>query len=149
MNYSLQRTPGVRLVLALSAATLVAAPDAGAQVLPPHPNAPKANWALFDRFSTPNTRGIVFSTNITPRWIGETDSMFYSWKDHSGERWFLVDARKRVKQPLFNHHKLAAQLSQQIKKAVEAFALSEELSALNITKDHKHLRFTADSQRFN
>ena len=142
------RALGVRLVPALSAALLVAVP-ADAQVLPPHPQAPKANWALFDKFSTPNTRGMVFSTNITPRWIGESDSMFYSWKDHTGERWFLVDARKRTKTPLFNHHKLATQLSQQIRKAVEAFALGEEISSINITKDHKNLRFAVDSTRYN
>ncbi len=149
MLYTSSRAPGGRLVPVLTAALLIAAPVAQAQVLPPHPNAPKANWVLFDKFSPASMRGMVFSTNIIPRWIGETDSMFYSWKDHTGERWFLVDARKRTKQPLFNHHKLATQLSVASKKAVEAFALSDEVNMINITRDHKNLRFSVDSQRFN
>jgi dipeptidyl-peptidase-4 len=143
------RAPGARLLSTMCATLLVAASSANAQVLPPNPQAPKANWALFDRFSTAGTRGIVFSTSITPRWIGETDSVFYSWKDHTGEHWYLVDARRKTKQPLFDQHKFASQLSQLIKKAVEAYALSEEFTLINITKDHKNLRFAVDSERFN
>ena len=149
MSNASSRAPGGRLVPVLTAALLIGAPVAQAQVLPPHPNAPKANWVLFDKFSPANARSMVFSTNIIPRWIGETDSMFYSWKDHTGERWFLADARKRTKQPLFDHHKLATQLSVAIKKAVGAFALSDEVNLINITRDHNNLRFSVDSQRFN
>jgi hypothetical protein len=91
-----------RLISAL-AALAVTASSAYAQVLPPHPNAPKANWALYEKFSAANVRGMTFSTNITPRWIGETDSVFYSWRDRTGEHWYLVNAATRAKKPLFDH----------------------------------------------
>lgn len=120
-----------------------------AQVPPPNPDGPKANWALWEKFSAANMRNMVFSTNITPRWVGETDSMFYSWKDHTGTRWYLVDASKRTKQPLFNHQKLAAQLSNLRNKGIESFALDGEFTSINITKDHKNLRFSIDSTRYN
>ena len=119
------------------------------QALPPNPNGPNANWAQYDKFSTANVRTMTFSTTIAPRWIGETDSVFYSWRDHTGERWYLVNALTRSKKPLFDQAKLAAQLTMLRKKAVDANALNDQFTVLNITKDHKHLRFAVDSERFN
>ena len=46
----------------------------------------RANWTLADRFSIANMRNLAFSTSVTPRWIGETDSMFYNWRDKRGGR---------------------------------------------------------------
>ncbi|MGV3707852.1 MAG: DPP IV N-terminal domain-containing protein [Gemmatimonas sp.] len=128
---------------------LAVSPVANAQVPPPNPNGPKANWALFNQFGTAALRNMTFSTTITPRWIGETDSMFYSWRDTKGDRWYLVNAALKTKKPLFDHTKLAAQLSVHKKRAVEAYNLSEQFTVLNITKDHKHLRFAVDSTRYN
>ncbi len=145
MSFNAHRAPLARVVIAL----LVAVSSAHAQVLPPNPNGPKANWALFDKFSTTNMRNIAFSTTITPRWIGETDSVFYDWRDHTGEHWYLVNALLRTKKPLFDHAKLAAQLSVLKKKAVEAYALNDQFTLINITKDHKNLRFASDSVRYN
>ncbi len=120
-----------------------------AQALPPHPNGPKANWALYEKFSAANVRTMTFSTTITPRWVGETDSVFYNWRDHTGEHWYLVNALTRTKKPLFDHAKLAAQLTMLRKKAVHAYSLNDHFSLINITKDHKSLRFAVDSERFN
>ncbi len=143
---SAQFTRRTAQTLAIAA---VCASVASAQVLPPNPNGPKANWALFDKFSAANVRTMTFSTNITPRWIGETDSLFYSWRDHTGERWWLVNAVAHTKKPLFDHGKLAAQLTMLRKKAVESYALNDVFTVINITKDHKNLRFAADSDRYN
>lgn len=120
-----------------------------AQVPAPNPDGPKANWTLFNQFATASLRNMTFSTTITPRWVAETDSMFYSWRDHTGDRWYLVNAATRTKKPLFDHYKLAAQLSILKKRAVEAYNLSTEFTLINITKDHKNLRFAADSIRYN
>ena len=46
----------------------MAATATHAQVPAPNPQGPKANWALFDKFSTINARGMTFSTTVTPRW---------------------------------------------------------------------------------
>lgn len=133
----------------LLAGSVAQASVMGAQALPAHPNAPKANWALFNRFGTPAMRNMTFSTSITPRWIGETDSMFYSWRDTKGDRWYLVNAALKSKKALFDHAKLAAQLSVLKQRAVEAYNLSEQFTTMNITKDHKSLRFAVDSTRYN
>ncbi len=130
-------------------AGLAFVPVAIAQVPPPNPNGPKANWTLFNQFGTASLRNMTFSTTITPRWIGESDSLFYSWRDHTGDHWYLVNAVTKVKKPLFDQSKLAAQLSVLRAKAIESFNLSEYFTIVNITKDHKHLRFAIDSTRYN
>ena len=130
-------------------ASLVSAPPAITQVPAPNPNGPKANWTLFNQFGTASLRNMTFSTTITPRWIGESDSLFYSWRDHSGDKWWLVNAVTKVKKPLFDQVKLAAQLSMMRQRGIEAFNLSEQFTIVNITKDHKHLRFAIDSTRYN
>ena len=93
------------------AASLLAGSVAHAQVPAPNPEGPKANWTLFNQFGTPSMRNLVFSTSITPRWIGESDSLFYNWRDRFGEHWYLVNAFTKTKKPLFDQAKLAAQLS--------------------------------------
>jgi dipeptidyl-peptidase-4 len=130
---------------ALTGAVFVAG-AAHAQVPAPNPNGPKANWALFEKFSTANMRGMTFSTNVQSRWVGETDSLFYSWEDHTGRTFFLVNAVTKQKKPLFDHVKLAAQLSILHRKAFDPDKLP--FSTLNFTKDHKHLRFQVDSTRY-
>jgi dipeptidyl aminopeptidase/acylaminoacyl peptidase len=131
------------------AALVCASPALNAQVPAPSPQGPKANWALYDKFSSANLRAMIFSTSVTPRWIGETDSMFYSWRDHTGEHWYLVNAAQRTRKPLFDQVKLAAQLSVFLKKPVSSNALNTHFTVINITKDHKNLRFAADSVRYN
>jgi dipeptidyl-peptidase-4 len=131
------------------AAALFAASAAQAQVPAPNPDGPKANWTLFNQFGTPSMRNLVFSTTITPRWIGESDSLFYNWRDRFGEHWYLVNAATKTKKPLFDQAKLAAQLSMLRERSIDAYALNELFSIVNITKDHKNLRFAVDSTRYN
>ncbi len=106
----------------------------------------RANWTLADRFSTANMRNMAFSTSVAPRWLGETDSMFYNWRDRNGGTFFLVVPRNRVKRPLFDHEKLAQELSRVHKKPYEPGKLP--FTSLNFTKDHKRIRFQVDSTRY-
>lgn len=80
------------IVLVASAVTTASTTLAHAQALPPNPNGPQANWALFDKFSTANARLLTYSTTVTPRWIGQSDSLFYSWRD---PHWRALVPRKR------------------------------------------------------
>lgn len=137
-----------RLHLLLALGFCMAVP-LSAQVPAPNPDGPRANWAFFEKYSPTALRGAVYSTTATPKWIGESDSLFYNWRDSKGDHWWLAIASSKVKKPLFNHVKLAAQLSTLRNKAVEAFALNTAFTAINITKDHKNLRFTTDSIRYN
>ncbi len=106
----------------------------------------RANWALAERFGTANMRNLTFSTAVAPRWIGETDSMFYNWRDRNGATFYLVVPQQRLKRPLFDHEKLAEELSRLHRKPYEPGKLP--FTAVNFTKDHKRIRFQVDSTRY-
>lgn len=117
-----------------------------AQVTPSSARAPQANWQLAERFSQSNLRTVVSSQGVQPRFLGETDSMFYNWRDKAGTRWMLVAPAQRVKRPLFDHAKLAAVLSETHRRPYDAHALP--FQTLNFTKDHRRIRFTVDTVRY-
>ncbi len=106
----------------------------------------RANWTLADRFSVANMRNLAFSTSVAPRWLGETDSMFYNWRDKNGGTFYLVVPTTRTKRPLFDHVKLAEELSRLHRKPYEPGKLP--FTTLNFTKDHKKIRFQVDSTRY-
>lgn len=136
----------VRMLVALplAAFSLEAQPMPQVEMQPVRVN--RANWALAERFSTANMRNLTFSTSVAPRWIGETDSMFYQWRDRNGATFYLVVPAQRLKRPLFDHARLAEELSRLHRKAFEPGKLP--FNAVNFTKDHKRLRFVVDSTRY-
>jgi dipeptidyl aminopeptidase/acylaminoacyl peptidase len=136
--------PRPRCRAARRAALLLALPAALAAQ--PGDRAPQANWQLAERFSPANLRTVIGSMAVQPRFLGETDSMFYNWRDHTGSRWMLVAPDRRVKRPLFDHVKLAAALSETHRRPYDAHNLP--FQALNVTKDHQRIRFTVDSVRY-
>lgn len=71
----------------------------------------KANWALANKFSPEATRDVIYSTSVNARFINKTDSAWYYWKDRNGSRFMLVVPKTRTKQPLFDHARLAADLT--------------------------------------
>jgi dipeptidyl-peptidase 4 len=130
-----------RFVLLLVAAILAfgaAAPTAAQQ--------PTANWPLAERFTNEALRPYIYGGAVTPRWINQTDSMFYTWREPSGTRYTLVVPRTREKKPLFDHVKMAAQLSELGRKPREAHDLSLDL--ISFTPDHRMMRFVVDSMRY-
>ena len=74
------------LVLVALAAMPLAAQD--------HAN--KANWQLAEKFSAANLRSKVFTTAVNPRWLGQSDSLCYNWKDHGGSSFTLYAARSSL-----------------------------------------------------
>ena len=106
----------------------------------------RANWELSDKFSAEALRPVVYASNITPRWIDKSDSMWYNWKDHTGSTFYLVVPATKTKKPLFDHAKLAAQLSTEAHKAHDATALP--FTTITFSKDHKSIEFNADSSHW-
>ena len=106
----------------------------------------RANWALASRFSPENMRNLTGSVAVAPRWVGETDSMFYNWRDMKGSTFYLVVPALKLKKPLFDHVKMAEDLSRLHRKPYEPNRLP--FTTLNFTKDHKKLRFVVDSSRY-
>lgn len=107
---------------------------------------PQANWELSNKFTTQALQRVIYSTTLQPRWIGKTDSMWYNWRNRQGASFYLVYPPTKTKRPLFDHVKLAASLAMAHQKPYEPNALP--FSTLNFTKDHKAIRFTVDSTRY-
>jgi dipeptidyl aminopeptidase/acylaminoacyl peptidase len=103
----------------------------------------KANWDLANKFGTQSLNRVTYSTNLAPRWIGKTDSMWYNWRDKDGSRFILAVPALKVKRPLFDHAKLAAQLATLHKKPYDAHTLP--FTNIVWVKDHKRFRFNHDT----
>lgn len=125
------------------AAAALAATSAQA---PAQTHANQANWELADKFSAANLRSILYTSSVTPRWLGQSDSLCYNWKDHTGSTFFIVVPTTKSKQSLFNQEKLAAQLSDLSHHAHDPNNLP--FTTLTFSKDRKSLDFVADSSRW-
>src|SRR5688572_1647280 len=138
-----RRRVAVSLRLTLPAFLALGASVAGAQ---PQPRENQANWALANRFTTEALRSVVYSTSVTPRWIGEKDSLWYNWRDSKGSAFYLVVPRTKTRQHLFDHTKMAAALSAAHRRAYDPQNLP--FTIITFTDDWKAIRFDVDSTRY-
>jgi dipeptidyl aminopeptidase/acylaminoacyl peptidase len=106
----------------------------------------RANWELAEKFNAETMRRVTYSTTVAPRFIGKTDSLWYNWRDRNGNTFYLVFPPTRTKQPLFDHVRLAAALAAAHRKPYDPNKLP--FTSVNFTKDHKAIRFTVDSTRY-
>jgi len=107
----------------------------------------KANWKLANKFTTDYIRQYVYSTSLTPGFINKTDTFWYSWKDSNGIKFWRVDPKARKKAPLFDSVKMAALLSEQVKKPYD----TTNLPITTVTFDEKNdniIRFNVEGLRF-
>jgi dipeptidyl aminopeptidase/acylaminoacyl peptidase len=132
---------GVRAIRSAAGLVTLAAATAVAQ-----DKAPKANWELADKFSATNLRSRVYTNTVNPRWFGQSDSLCYNWKDHTGSTFYLVVPTSKSKKPLFDQVRLAAQLSDLSHHAHDPQNLP--FTSLTFSKDRKTFAFNADSSRW-
>lgn len=110
--------------------------------------APKANWALANRFSTAALRAITYTNGVQPRFLGQSDTMWYNWRDRNGSRFvlFVPSPTGGTKRPLFDPAKMAQQLTLLSKKPYDAMNLP--FQTVTFLKSHKAFRFTVDTVRY-
>jgi dipeptidyl-peptidase 4 len=71
----------------------------------------RANWALAEKFNQQSVNNAISSTSVNALFILKTDSAWYNWRDANGSRFMLLVPTTKTKKPLFDHVKLAADLS--------------------------------------
>ena len=101
---------------------------------------PEPNYNLASRFSPNKIAKMVHSTSINPNWLRIGNRFWYQYKTSSeGSKYYLVDADKKTKTPLFDNEKMAKWLSEITKDPYEA----KHLPRFNFkfTKDEKAIRF--------
>lgn len=107
----------------------------------------KANWKLANRYTAESLRPFVYSTSLNPGFIGKTDSFWYLWRSADGVSFWRVDPKKKSKTPLFNTNKMAAQLSEELKKPYDNTNLP--ITTLTFVEtDHNLIQFTVEGIRF-
>jgi dipeptidyl aminopeptidase/acylaminoacyl peptidase len=134
--------PVTRLVRGVACAVFIILPSAARA----QDHANKANWELAEKFSAQNLRSKLFTNAVSPRWLGQSDSLCYDWKDHSGSTFYLVVPTTKTKRPLFDHGKMASQLSEMSHHAHDPQNLP--FTQITFSKDRKNFTFNADSSRW-
>ncbi|MFG1690571.1 DPP IV N-terminal domain-containing protein [Gemmatimonadota bacterium] len=70
-----------------------------------------ANFLLPTRWAPYNVRDMVHSTMVSPRWIEGTDKFWYEWESTDGSTYYIVDPGRGTKAELFDHDRIAAELT--------------------------------------
>ncbi|HYV38124.1 MAG TPA: DPP IV N-terminal domain-containing protein, partial [Gemmataceae bacterium] len=105
-----------------------------------------ANFKQAFRYSPEFLRQFVYSTSVTPNWIGKSDSFWYQYNTSKGKQWYRVNSQNAVKEPLFDRIKLGALLSQEIRKPLDPNQLP--LTAVSLNDDASKLKFVTDDWQF-
>jgi dipeptidyl-peptidase 4 len=140
------RRTGALLILASGLLLSAAALPLHAQNGTGNGRSVSANWPLAERFSADAMRAVLFSQTVAPRWIAETDSMWYSWRDRSGTRFMLVVPKSKTQRMLFDHEQFAADLSTLHRKPFEPNALP--MSTLDFDSTGRSFKFMVDSLQY-
>ena len=99
----------------------------------------KANYQLASRFSPRKLDRMVFSTNVDPHWLKQSDRFWYSYETPNGRNWYIVDPARGEKKLLFDNAKLAAQLSAIVKDPMDAQHL--KIDSMRFIRDENWIQF--------
>ncbi len=105
----------------------------------------KSNYQLAERFSSSKIRKMVYSQGINPQWLESGNAFWYTFKTSEGTTYYFVDALKKRKSPLFDHKKMAAELSVITGDPLESNSLN--LQGIKFADDGKSFRFEVQSRR--
>jgi dipeptidyl aminopeptidase/acylaminoacyl peptidase len=96
-----------RAALVILAISLAFAPSMTAQ----KPESIAPNYDLAAHWTSQKVGKLIFDTSVTPRWLESGDKFWYSFQTREGRKFYFVDAVKKTKVPLFDHAKMAAELT--------------------------------------
>ena len=94
--------------------------------------------ALAERFTASKLENMLFSTTVDPHWFKSGEKFWYSYKTSEGTRWYIVDPAARKRAELFNHDKLAAELTEIVKDPF----IAAQLPITNLEVDEDGQTFT-------
>jgi hypothetical protein len=100
-----------RLIAVISCVSLLSAQEKAIADKPVDNRVHKANYELAARWTPQKVGKMVFDTSVTPRWFETSDRFWYSHETSHGRKFFVADPARKAKTPLFDHAKVAAQLT--------------------------------------
>ncbi len=105
----------------------------------------QADYERAARFLSPNIQRLVYSADIRPQWVKDSQRFWYR-KPGPDKEFLLVDAAKNTRAPAFDHAKLAAALSRSAGKEYQPNKLPFE--SFEFAEKGGAIRFEAEGQRW-
>lgn len=106
----------------------------------------RADYPQAIRYNRAYLRQFIYDTSVMPRWIGKTDSFWYSYRTSQGTNYYRVNPKLPSKEPLFDRAKLAALLSELVQKPLDPATLP--LSRVTVNDEATKLKFVTDGFQF-
>ena len=101
--------------------------------------------ALAERFTASKLSNMLFSTTVDPHWFKSGEKFWYSYKTSEGTRWYIVDPATRKRAEMFDHDKLAAELTEIMKDPFIAAQLP--ITNLEVNEDGYTFTFEVASSQ--
>lgn len=80
----------------------------------------QANYKVADRYLVSNAGNLLYSRAVKANYIPDSDCFWFSYKTNRGVEFYYVDPRKGKPVHLFDHQKMAAQISELTHKPCNA-----------------------------
>ena len=128
----------MKLLALLCAALPVFAADAKTEPV----KVQKANYELATHWTAAKVGKLVFDMAVTPHWLETGDRFWYSYETSHGRHFYLVDAVKKTKAPLFDNAKMAAMLTEITRTPYDA----QHLPIRTVKFTHNDTRFEFELQ---
>jgi dipeptidyl-peptidase 4 len=107
---------------------------------------PRANFKQAHRYSNEFLRQFIYTTAVEPHWIGKTDAFWYEYRTSKGKQWYRVRPHDRSKEALFDRVRMAALLSEQVRKPLDPLQLP--LTNASLTDDGAKFKFVSEGYQF-
>ena len=105
----------------------------------------KNRYELAERFTASKLQNMLFSTTVDPHWFKSGEKFWYSYKTGEGTKWYVVDPVTRKKDELFDHDRLAAELTEIVKDPYIAAQLP--IRNLDVEEDGRTFTFEVTSSQ--
>jgi len=106
----------------------------------------KANYKLAAKFAGDKIDNMLFDYSVNPNWLENSDKFWYKYETPEGKFFYLVNPEKRMKKPVFDNAKMAAQLTEQTKNPYDPKHIPIE--TISFSEDAHFISFTVDSMKF-
>jgi len=99
-----------------------------------------ADYLRADSYRTELAK-LVYHADVRPAWIGESHKFWYRTRTMEGVRFFIVDADRKTKKPVFDHDKMAERLAALSGEEVKAEELPFQI--IRFSENEQEVSFTA------
>ncbi|MDZ7694028.1 MAG: prolyl oligopeptidase family serine peptidase [Balneolaceae bacterium] len=97
-----------------------------------------------EQFLWSNVDDLVYKSHVNPNWADDAPVFWYELDTRRGTEYFLVDAEEGSRQPMFDHPKLAANLSETLGEEVDPWDLP--LDDLEWNRSENRITFEAQDK---